>query len=296
MTDRASERFGFVIGTGRCGSTVVHDVLARHEGIAFVSNVQDSFGPLDPYGRLNHVLYRGAPARIAGLRRSPGTPSEAYRLLDRRVSTILSRPFRDLTAEDATPWLVDRLRGFFSRCLDAQGTSLLVHKFTGWPRAGLLEQAFPGARFIHIIRDGRAFANSLLHVPWAPYGGPTRWDWGPLPAAYEAEWERSGRSFVVLAAVVWKMLIDAFEEAQAKVAPGSWLELRYEDVVADPRASLERMLSFFDLGWTAAFEGWFERYAFGRERSDAFRSELRPADCALLDDVLGDYLARYGYG
>jgi hypothetical protein len=296
----SDERFGFVIGTGRCGSSLVHDVLARHQGTAFLSNVQDTLGPLDPYGRLNHVLYRGAPAKILGLRRSPGTPSEAYRTLDDRVSTILSRPFRDLTAEDATPWLVGRVRRFFSRCLRAQRRSVFVHKFTGWPRAGFLEEALPGARFIHIIRDGRAVTNSHLQSPWAPYGGPTRASDdggcdGPLPPSYEAEWERSGRSFVVLGAAVWKMLIDAFEEAQSKVAPGSWLEMRYEDVVSDPRTSFATMLNFLGLEWDDAFEGWFARYTFGRDRNEAFRSELRPADCMMLDEVLGDHLARYGY-
>jgi hypothetical protein len=290
------ERFGFVVGTGRCGSTVVHDVLARHDGIAFISNVQDSFGGLvDPYGRLNQLLYRGLPAKAAGLRWSPGTPSEGYRLLDRRVSTILSRPFRDLTAEDATPWLMERVRRFFTLCMREQRSPLLLHKFTGWPRVGFLDQAFPGARFIHIVRDGRAFANSYLHVHWAPYGGPTGWDWGSLPPAYEDEWERSGRSFVVLAGIVWKVLIEAFEEAQTKIAPDAWLELRYEDVVADPRTSFARMLSFLELDWDDRFEGWFSRYTFGRDRGDAYRSELRPADCALLDSILGEHLARYGY-
>jgi hypothetical protein len=291
----AGARFGFVIGTGRCGSTLVHEVLARHHAVAFLSNVQDSLGPVDPNGQLNDLLYRRAPARAAGLRRFPGAPSEAYSLLDRRVSTILSRPFRDLTAEDATPWLVARLRRFFSECARAQHRSLLVHKFTGWPRVGFLEQAFPGSRFIHIVRDGRAFANSLLHVPWAPYSEPMISQWGPLPPAYEAEWEGSARSFVVLAAVVWKVLIDAFEEAQTKTAPGSWLEMRYEDILADPRAGFERILTFLGLEWDRRFEAWFTRYAFDGDRSDAFRSELGAADCALLDDVLAHHLARYGY-
>jgi hypothetical protein len=99
----------------------------------------------------------------------------------------------------------------------------------------------------------------------------------------------------VLAAVNWKMLIDAFEEAQSKVAPGSWLELRYEDVVSDPRTSFATMLNFLGLEWDDAFEGWFARYRFGRGRNEAFRSEFGPADCMLLDEVLGDHLARYGY-
>ena len=291
----ADRRYAFVIGTGRCGSTLIHDVLARHHDVAFLSNVQDSLGGLDPKGRLNGFLYQGAAARLTRFRRAPGTPSEAYRVLDRRASPILSRPFRDLTAEDATPWLVGRLRRFLDSCADAQGSSLLVHKFTGWPRAGFLQQVFPEARFIHIVRDGRAVANSWLQMPWAPYGGPALWRWGPLPVEYEEQWERSGRSFVVLAGLGWKVLIDAFQDAQAKLAPASWLEMRYEDVVTNPRESFATMLSFLDLGWDRRFETSFTRYSFRGDRNDAFRHELRSADCAQLDEVLGDHLARYRY-
>ena len=31
----------FVLGTGRCGSTLVHEVLARHEGTGFMTNLDD---------------------------------------------------------------------------------------------------------------------------------------------------------------------------------------------------------------------------------------------------------------
>jgi hypothetical protein len=293
--DAAHQRYAFVIGTGRCGSTLVHDVLARHHKVAFLSNVQDSLALLDPNGRFNNILYRRAPARLGELRRVPGAPSEAYRVLDRRASPILSRPFRDLTAEDATPWLVGRVRKFFDECARAQAKPIFLHKFTGWPRAGFLQQVFPRARFIHIVRDGRAVANSWLQMPWAPYGGPALWSWGPLPAGDEEQWERSGRSFVVLAGLGWKVLIDAFEEARAKISPDLWLEMRYEDVVANPRASFSTMLSFLGLEWDRRFEAWFARYSFESNRNNAFQRDLRPADCALLDAVLEEHLARYQY-
>ena len=288
-------RFAFVIGTGRCGSTLVHDVLTRHHDLAYLSNVQDSFGWLDGKGRLNDLLYRHVPVRAAHALRDPGAPSEAYRLLDRCISPILSQPFRDPTAEDATPWLVGRMRRFFESCAAAQSKPLMLHKFTGWPRAGLLQQAFPDARFIHIVRDGRAVANSWLQMPWAPYGGPGRWQWGPLSPEYDERWQRSGRSFVVLAGIGWKVLIDAFRTAQSKVAPETWLEMRYEDVVASPRQSFGTMLRFLGVAWDRRFDAWFSRCRFEGDRNEAFRTDLRPADRALLDDVLEDHLSLYGY-
>jgi hypothetical protein len=42
---------GFVIGTGRCGSTLVQEVLARHPQVGFVSNLEDKLPTLNLLGR-----------------------------------------------------------------------------------------------------------------------------------------------------------------------------------------------------------------------------------------------------
>lgn len=108
-----------------------------------------------------------------------------------------------------------------------------MHKFTGWPRAGFISAVFPKARFIHIVRDGRAVANSWLRMPlWLGYKGPEQWQWGPLTAEQAEVWDRSGRSFVVRAGLLWQKLIDAHVQARAAIALDAWLEIRYEDITA----------------------------------------------------------------
>ena len=101
-------------------------------------------------------------------------PSEGWQVLERQVSPILSRPHRDLLATDLTPWLERRLRRFFERRIAAQARPVFLHHVTGWPRARLLQAAFPEARFIHMVRDGRAVANSWLQTSWwTGYQGPS---------------------------------------------------------------------------------------------------------------------------
>ena len=41
--DLRTPQFGWVLGTGRCGSTLVHEVLARHPGVGFLTNLEDRF-------------------------------------------------------------------------------------------------------------------------------------------------------------------------------------------------------------------------------------------------------------
>lgn len=288
--------FVFVLGTGRCGSTLVEEVLARHPDAGFFSNLQDNIPALARRGRWNSPVYRRLPVgatRKGGIRYAP---SEAYSALRREVSPVFAEPFRDLVAADVTPWLERRFRAFFVDRARNQGKPVYVHKFTGWPRAGFIQAVLPEARFIHIVRDGRAVANSWLQMDWwRGYGGPGRWQWGPLSPADEAEWAVHGRTFPGLAAILWRLLMRAFDEASPGVAPERWLELRYEDVVADPKGAFAAMLGFSGLEADPAFERSLARYSFSAGRAEAFRRELRPEDLASMSKMLAEDLARRGY-
>ena len=256
LCDGGYSVIGFIVGTGRCGSTLVHEILCRHPDIGFVSNVEDRVGPARFTDRWNGPLYRRLPPSWTEKGRLRFAPSEAYRALAREVSTLLVEPRRDLVAGDAAPPLGDDLRVFFERRASAQRAPVFSHKFTGWPRAGLLDAVFPDARFVHVVRDGRAVAASWLEMPWwRGDQGPDGWHFGPLPATYAAEWEASGRDRAVLAGLAWKLLLDAFATARASIAQERWLEIRYEDLVADPRSVMDHVLDHHGLAWTRASIG-----------------------------------------
>jgi len=293
---RSNAEFAFVLGTGRCGSTLVHEILARHPDVGFVSNLEDRLARQPVPSRLNNDIYRRVPERFTAKGRLRFAPSEAYRALDREVSPAISAPLRDLLAEDVTPWLERRFRSFFETRAALQRRPLFLHKFTGWPRSGFVQRIFPEARFINVVRDGRAVASSFLQMPWwQGYRGPDHWAWGPLSEADAREWEASGRSFAVLAGLEWKLLMDAFESARALVPEVRWLEVRYEDFVAEPREHLRSMLDHLGLEWTPAFEQGFRRYRFDGGRRDAYRRDLGIHDVAMLEASLAPALERHGY-
>jgi hypothetical protein len=241
-------------------------------------------------------MYRHVPPRWSEKGRFRYAPSEGYRLLAERVSPSVCRPARDLTAADATPWLAGRLEQFFLERAEAQAAPVFLHKLTGWPRAGLIDAAVPGTRFVHVVRDGRAVANSWLQMPWWDgHLGPPHWRFGPLPPEYQEEWDRSGRSFVLLAGLAWKQLLDAAERARAALPPEQWLEVRYEDLLADPRSAVGEILSFAGLPWSDDFERGFARHAFATTRITKFQHELGQNATRSLEDSLQLHLDRYRY-
>ncbi|GIU85506.1 MAG: hypothetical protein KatS3mg009_0021 [Acidimicrobiia bacterium] len=283
----------FVIGTGRCGSTVVHEVLARNPDVAFLSNLEDRLGPAHLVSRWNQPVHAAFGHRLTRKGRPRFAPSEGYRALAREVSPLLVDPDRDLTAADATPWLAARTQAFFRRRAERQRRAVVLHKFTGWPRAGYLHAVFPDARFVHVVRDGREVAASWLTMPWwQGRRGPAGWGFGPLPDHYAREWEESGRSYVLLAGLAWKLLMDAYERARSSVPAAAWMDVRYEDFVREPAAVVARVCRFAGIRRDRRLEGSLGAHvAAGPSRVDAVLGAQRP----LVERSLRSHLDAWGY-
>src|SRR2546425_6282923 len=88
-----------------------------------------------------------------------------------------------------------------------------------------VQDLLPEARFIHIIRDGRDVAVSLIE-----------------------EWRASGRVMsVTRAAERWVSKISVGREQARELR--FYLEVRYEDLVLDSESVLRRICDFIDLPW-----------------------------------------------
>jgi len=172
----------------------------------------------------------------------------------------------------------------------------LLIKITGWPRIGFLNEIFEDAKFIHIVRDGRAVANSYVHInewQWRGWYGPYSWRYGPLSEPDQAAWEASDRSFVVLAGLQWKIHTRAIEAARRTVDPERFLEVRYETFCEQPLETCRRVLEFGELPHSPAFE----RHVRGTSirDTDRWRKDLSPEQQAMLNDLLREDLQRYGH-
>jgi len=286
----------FLIGTGRCGSSFVHEVITGHEDVGFISNIDDNFSHLNLMGRYNNSLYRLASGRFTTKGRLRFAPSEAYKLIGDNVSPIYVAPSRDLIRSDVTPWLTGQFETFFSDRSQSQNKSLFSHKYTGWPRIGFFHEMFPQARFIHVVRDGRAVANSWLQMPWwGGYSGPENWPWGTLPGNLQIEWEKGDRSYVLLAAICWKMLMESYEIAAASLPADQLLTIRYEDFIEEPREVISQCLSFGGLRWTNRYERFFNKQKVKQSRAQSFRGELGEQQLCVVQNSIQKILTRYHY-
>lgn len=287
---------GFVLGTGCCGSSLVHEILARHGEVGFLSNVDDRIPHLPRVGATNRAVYARVPQEWTRKGRVRFAPSEGYRALEKAVSPLVAYPGRRLSREDVSPRMVTAFRDFFAARWEAQGTPHFLHKFTGGSRVQLLHAAFPEARYIHVVRDGRAVANSFMKQSWwvRPDGVGGVWRTA-LPEKRLAVLRDHGDSWVLLSGLAWLQMIEDHESDRSLVPDEAWLEVRYEDVVADPEGSLTRMCDHLGIAVTDVFRRTVDGYRLESARTDGFRRELGQPAVDLLTEQLAEQLGRLEY-
>jgi hypothetical protein len=281
----------FVIGAGRSGSTEFHSILSHHPHVAWLTDLARRHPDRPHLGRLAMTaLDLPVIGKFLDRRLFRG---EFYDFWDYYFPGFRAS-FRDLMAGDATLKLKRAVPEAFSQILTPRRSRLLV-KITGWPRLGFLHEIFPDARFVHIKRDGRAVANSSLSVDfWRGWAGPDNWGWGGLSPEHAAEWERHDRSFVALAAIQWKIFMDAVDRARALVPADSFLELTYEEMCDEPVSTFRRIAGFAELEWLPVFENTVRTRVLN-SANNKWRRELTAEQQRILEGVLRDRLLRSGY-
>ncbi|MEO6057274.1 MAG: sulfotransferase [Gemmatimonadales bacterium] len=280
-----------LVGTGRCGSTVFHRLLARHPQLMWLSGFCDRY-PAEPKWNRRAVTALDNPLvrRAFGDRIQPG---ECYRFWDRHAYGF-SEPCRDLVRTDVSARVKKQVRAAMEAMLTPTRNRLLV-KITGWPRIGFLNEIFEDAKFVHIVRDGRAVASSLLHVNfWRGWYGPQGWRAGLLSPEDQATWEAYDRSFVALAGLEWRIQMRAIEAARQAVDPSRFFEIKYEAFCDQPLETYRRVLEFAELPGSAEFERHIAAASI-RNMSNRWRGDLAPGQQHLLDELLHDDLLRSGY-
>ena len=286
----------FIIGSGRCGSSLVHELISQHRDVGFVSNFDDNFPALNSKGFLNSLLFRSPLGRLTKKGRVRFAPSEAYRLISKKVSPIYWNSCRNLRASDVTPELKQSFRKFFFDRYRAQGKQVFVHKYTGWSRVEFFKEIFPEAKFIHIVRDGRAVANSFLQMPWwTGFRGPENWYLGSLNERQQSQWDSSDRSFLVLAGLAWDILVTSIEQDTQRVGQDSVCTVRYEDFLNDPVGQIRKISDFSDLDFNKDFENRIGASRINSGRKQAFLADLSSSQVLELTSCITDSLAKYGY-
>ena len=273
-----------ILGTGRCGSTLLHNILAKHPNVAFLNTFTSYFPDKIWLTKLGMEIY-SLTNRVR--------PQECY-LLWNKYAPEFVMPFRDLDENDVTNYVKNTLRNYFKKILSSKRNRLLL-KITGWPRIGYLNKIFPDAYFIHILRDGRAFVNSIIKESWwLGFRGPQNWRFGELSTYYYEVWKKYKFSFIALAAIQWIILIKAVEKAAKKIKGKKFLEVKYEDLTQNPDDTLKKILEFIELEYDVKFRDKVKKLKI-KNMNYKYKEDLTAQQIKILNEILAEELEKKGY-
>jgi len=280
----------FITGLGRSGTTLIHTMLSTHPQVTWLSLLCGKF-PGRPY--LNRWLMSLIDVPILNIYlKHRFLPLENYAFWDFYFAGF-SHPSRDLVASDVSVRASRSLRKVASELLTLKRNRLLI-KITGLPRISFLHAIFPDAKFVHVTRDGRAVANSRLSAPfWKGWQGLNIWG-GQMPEHYRQEWEQHRRSFVALAGIEWKTHMDQLEAVKREFQNIDICQVRYECFCANPIGELKRIADHCELAWDPKFET-ATRAFYVKNENGKWKTDLTDEQRAILEEVLGPYLVKYGY-
>lgn len=276
MTEPVFPQF---VGCGRSGTTLLRNIFDSHSALA-MTHESHFIGPMArsraryetgtgfDVDAFVHDLYRDANFVRQGL----------------GVETI------NAALESARPEsYAAAVRAVFAAYAISGGKELYGDKTPGSvTQIELLAELFPEARFVHIIRDGRAVALSYLERP----------EWGPETMAEAAHH--------------WKNRVQRGRTAGRAVGPNRYLEVRYEDIVTTPEEVTRQVCDFLGLEFEEAMLRYHENSAeFIATTKDpaAFKNlskpitgglrdwedEISDKDLRLFEAIAGDLLTELGY-
>lgn len=250
----ALEKPIIIVGTGRCGSTMLHRLLACHPDVGWLSTYNEVF-PRQPWLSVFSNLYRSArlDSKIKHLPFFP-KPFEAYRFWESYLPGF-SRRDRPLTADDVSGAGADNARRAAARVLAYQKKQRLLVKVTGWSRIAYFNRIFPDAVFIFLEREHRAVISSWVKAGWLDVTSSpdsASWQWGAVPRDYLRAWKDLGGGPILSAAIKIQLDLDDIR-ANVDQFSSRCYGLQYENLIAQPQHYLREIAGFCGLRWDEGF-------------------------------------------
>ncbi len=162
-------------------------------------------------------------------------------------------------------------------------------------RVRTLHTLWPGARFVHLIRDGRDVALSLMNWPKVQQKKPGTFPtWKDDPVSTAALW--------------WELNVRSGLQVARWLGPELYYEIRYESLVNNPGEECAALCNFLDLPYEERMLSYYE----ARRKTDPgdganpawqpitaslrdWRSEMSAEDVERFEAVVGELLDELGY-
>ena len=293
----------FVLGHWRSGTTFLHNLIACDPAMAFPTTLECVF----PGGFLvaRPVLGRSLSWLLPEQRPMDNMPLATDSPFEDEFALVklgIGSPYASLAFPRQGPpspdyldlsGLTDKARkrweiGFLWLMRRLQfakpGRRLIIKSPPHTARIRTLLKLFPDARFVHISRDPYEIYPSTLKL-WKVLNSRV----GLQHPTNDADWLPE----YVLSTL--PEMYAAYERDKSLIPPGRHVEIRYEDLISRPKATVDAVYAALDLGDFAPVGRAIDAYlaTLGQYRPNTFT--LRDCDRRAVEERWSAYFDRFGY-
>lgn len=271
----------FIVGAPRSGTTLLQYMLRAHPALSIPTGESHFFIPL-----MRDEASYGDLSRPENVRR---VLEAMYRQSREFLDTDLHGLKFDidtLAAElvaDGRRTMRDLISGVFEKNAAGEGKPRWGDKTPYYVlHMPALLNWWPDAQFIHIIRDGRDVAMSLF--------------------ARKHDFDVFNTYF---AARYWEHYVEVGHRQGANLPAGRYLEIRYEDLLADQRTTLVKVCNFLDVGFVESLMDYKKAGIAGKtpllqkpvqkDNAEKWRTAMSPAQIRLFEGGAAAALRRHDY-
>ena len=207
----------FIIGTGRCGTNMLAQMLNSHSLICVPFELQILFEYSNNGDRLYEIFKKKENENFGA--------GDFIRLIETRTPHKFHEYFdyRHFFEKQQYPIhsLKELANNLFNEIAASKHKKIFVEQ-TPWQgqRIDILNELFPDAKYIHMVRDGRDVAISFARTPW----------WHNDIGQNLERWHAEVRKII--------------DSASQILNANQILQVRYEDFVEQPEAELRRICQF----------------------------------------------------
>jgi hypothetical protein len=174
------------------------------------------------------------------------------------------------------------LKSFLKRITYKSGKRLVLKSPPHTARIKTLKEMFPGAIFIHIMRDPYTVFSSTVNLWRTLY--KTHGLQTPTFAGLE---EHVLQTFT--------RMHERLEEGKRLLGPDKFYEIRYEDLVVDPAGEMKKIYDHFQLGGFDAMLPRLQTYLSSVKGYETNKYQLTDEQRVEVTERWGDVIRRYGY-
>lgn len=149
-------------------------------------------------------------------------------------------------------------------------------------RLQTLAKLFPQAKFVHIVRDPYVIYSSTMHF------------WKTTFEKYAMQ-SPPYRDVEAMVLENYSRMFDTLDAARQTISPDRFVEMRYEDLVANLVDQVALLYQQLDLGAFEPAREAIEKYAHRTRKYQTNRYELTPEQTSTVTQRWRPYIEKYGY-